>query len=42
MSKIEENLYLGDLGSLRQCEMLNIDIVVTILEFKPKIIEVYP
>jgi len=42
MSKIEENLYLGDLRSLQQCNNLNIDIVVTILNFKPKINDVYP
>lgn len=42
MSKIEENLYLGDIRSLQLCENLNIDIVISILESKPNINKVYP
>lgn len=42
MSKITENLYLGDLGSLQQCDKLEIDVVVTILEFKPKMHKICP
>lgn len=35
MSKIENNLYLGDFGSVKQCKLLDIDLVITIMEFKP-------
>lgn len=35
MDEIEKNLYLGDLGSLKECKSFGIDIIVTTLHFKP-------